>query len=488
MEATTDTIESLSEALEQEQARFQLSTIRNLRESIDLFQNYVGNKDDDSEEWLSLGITGEASREVAFDNEQELTLARQRCRVMARENPFAISAIKNRVAYVVGTGHTYKAAEIKGQTLADGELQALQDVIDEFIEANRWHWRQQEMRRRLDRDGEVFLRIFEGVDTILVRFVEPGQVQQPENRSGDHYSFGVETQEDDVETVLAYWIDKFRVEATEIQHRKANVDATCKRGIPTLWAPRSNFDRAGKLLRNMSVVAATQAAIAIIRKHNGASNSQITAFAASNTVATKTNPVTGQQSRYKQAYRPGTILDANANTDYEFPVAGVNAANMVGILQAELRAIASCLVMPEYMLSADASNANYSSTLVAGGPANMTFTSLQAETKEFDLEILERVIALAITQKRLNEDILERAYVDITAPTIEVVDPLNDARKKQIEHQEGALSVKTWRGQIGLDDDVEEANFEAEREAAVEHAQALAPPPDPGADTQQGGF
>ena len=39
------------------------------------------------------------------------------------------------------------------------------------------------------------------------------------------------------------------------------------------------------------------------------------------------------------------------------------------VLQAELRAIASRLVMPEFMLTSDASNANYASTMVAEGPA-----------------------------------------------------------------------------------------------------------------------
>ena len=39
------------------------------------------------------------------------------------------------------------------------------------------------------------------------------------------------------------------------------------------------------------------------------------------------------------------------------------------MLQAELRAIAARLVMPEFMLTSDASNANYASTMVAEGPA-----------------------------------------------------------------------------------------------------------------------
>jgi hypothetical protein len=63
--------------------------------------------------------------------------------------------------------------------------------------------------------------------------------------------------------------------------------------------------------------------------------------------------------------RPGTILDVLGDTDYQFPASGLDAGRYVTVLQAELRAIASRLVMPEFMLTSDASNANYSSTMVA---------------------------------------------------------------------------------------------------------------------------
>ena len=48
------------------------------------------------------------------------------------------------------------------------------------------------------------------------------------------------------------------------------------------------------------------------------------------------------------------------------------------MLQAELRAIAARLVMPEFMFTSDASNANYASTMVAEGPAVRMFERLQA--------------------------------------------------------------------------------------------------------------
>jgi hypothetical protein len=66
------------------------------------------------------------------------------------------------------------------------------------------------------------------------------------------------TDEKDVETVIAYYVDGEAVDPAEIQHRKANVDANVKRGIPTWWPVSSNLRRAEKLLRNMTTVAEIQ--------------------------------------------------------------------------------------------------------------------------------------------------------------------------------------------------------------------------------------
>ena len=96
------------------------------------------------------------------------------------------------------------------------------------------------------------------------------------------------------------------------------------------------------------------------------------------------------------ATRPGTILDALADTDYQFPASGLDAGRYVTVLQAELRAIASRLVMPEFMLTSDASNANYTSTMVAEGPAMKMFDRMQQDMIEDDLEVMAHVVHAAV--------------------------------------------------------------------------------------------
>ena len=49
--------------------------------------------------------------------------------------------------------------------------------------------------------------------------------------------------------------------------------------------------------------------------------------------------------------------------------------------------------MPEFMLTSDASNANYSSTMVAEGPAVKMFDRLQHEMLGDDIELLVACVA-----------------------------------------------------------------------------------------------
>src|SRR5205085_4273230 len=156
-----------------------------------------------------------------------------------------------------------------------------------------------------------------------------------------------------------------------------------------------------------SVVAEIQSAIALIRKHRQGTASGVQQFVANQAdhAAVSTRSV--------HRYGPGTILDAHAGIEYDFPAAGVDAANFVVVLQAELRAIASRLVMPEFMLTSDASNANYSSTMVAEGPAMRMFQRLQAEQVCDDLLVMRRVIDNAVASGRL--PIEARTMVEIQA-------------------------------------------------------------------------
>ncbi|HUT11865.1 MAG TPA: phage portal protein [Thermoguttaceae bacterium] len=436
---------------------------RRLFESFDeLWDDFVDPADAlydlDGTRWSRLGGEGVrgATSVVPFNDESQLAEIRDQCRALALTNEFAINGHENRISYIVGTGHAYRVAGKKRDEVPESLIRDAQDVLDEFVRANHWQKRQQEIVRRKDRDGECFLRFFHSGDgTVRVRFVEPEQVATPVSRAGDPAAaFGIQTDPDDVETAIGYWIDGRPVDAAEIQHRKSGVDANVKRGLSLFYPVRKNLRRAEKLLRNMSVVAEIQSAIALIRKHVAATSVGVEQFVQNQADLSVTSQSTGRTSHFRR-YGPGTILDAVAGTQYEFPAAGIDAARYVVVLQAELRAIASRLVMPEFMLTSDASNANYSSTMVAEGPAVKMFGRLQQEMIEEDEEVMWRALGGAVEAGRLPPETLTSLDVRGIPPTLAVRDRLKDAQADQILLRNGAMSVQTMAMRHGLDPDRE---------------------------------
>ncbi|HEX5471560.1 MAG TPA: phage portal protein [Lacipirellulaceae bacterium] len=417
--------------------------------------------DPDGGWWLPVDGAGTAPmRGTGPITEQMLAELRTQCRAIAATNEFAINGHENRISYIVGSGHIYRAAVGKGTDGSMDLAMQVQKVIDTFVHENHWQQRQQEIVRRIDRDGEAFLRFFvDREGSTRVRFIEPDQVATPSSLVGDpSASFGIQTDPDDVESVSGFYVDGEFVDASDVQHRRANVDFNVKRGLPLYTPVRKNLRRAERLLRNMSVVAEIQSAIALIRKHRGTSRNGIEQFVANNADANVTSGATGR-TRYFSQYGPGSILDAPAGMEYDFPARGLDAASFVAVLQAELRAIAARLVMPEFMFTSDASNANYASTLVAEGPAVKMFERLQAAMIEHDRAVIWRVIENAVTAGKLPHNIGELVQLQITPPSVHVRDQLQQAQVDRIAYTHGVLSPQTWSQHLGLDYDQEQKNL-----------------------------
>lgn len=430
---------------------------------------------DDGERWVKLGMGEEAATfrsAIPYDTDEQLRQIRLDSRALALHNEFAINAAENRINYVVEQGHKYEATPAGDASPSDELLQQVQEFVDDFITENNWSQRQQENQRRLDRDGEVFLRFFLMADGMMrVRYVEPGQVVGPPGRESDPAArFGVLTDPDDVETVLGYWLagdlssQGEMVSADQIQHRKANVDSTSKRGLPLFYPIRKNLRRAERLLRNMSVVAEVQSAIALIRKHGG-SKSAVQDFVAGQGDLRTKHPDNPGRAVTQQRFGPGTILDAAAGIEYEMPVSGVRVDRFVEALQAELRAIASRLVMPEFMLTSDASNANFSSTMVAEGPAVKMFARLQGSMVASDLDVMRKAIEHAVTSGRLPAQALTDVEVNAEPPRLTTRNRLEETQLHQVLANNRILSPQTWSQKEGLDYDREQGNLEQHADA-----------------------
>lgn len=413
----------------------------------------------DGEWWTPVGNVRDSRLFEGVTTEEQLRDLRAQCRRIALTNEFAINGHENRISYIVGPGHSYYATVRKSVDASPELPMSVQVWLDRFIDENRWLMRQQEIVRRIDRDGEAFLRFFVDPDGMTrIRFVEPEQITTPSQLANEpSANFGIQTEPGDVETVLGYYVDGELVDARHIQHRKANVDFNVKRGLPLYTSVRKNLRRAEKLLRNMSIVAEIQSAIALIRKHQGMTRSGVEHFVADGAEATVTNGMTGRVRHYSQ-YGPGTILDAPAGLEYDFPASGIDARSFVDILKAELRSIAARLVMPEFMFTSDASNANYASTMVAEGPAVKMFERLQAAMIEQDSDIMWQVVQNGVNAGVFPENVRDLVDIRISPPSVQVRDQFREAQVDRIAHAEGILSPQTWAQHLGLDYDQEQKN------------------------------
>ena len=450
---------------------------RIIESTIELLDRYV-NYDDELFDgagrrvWSNITLEdfSQGATTLAYRDEADLDKIRNHCRWLALENEFAINGHENRISYIVGQGHIYKVAARPDIEVDPAELVQVKSVIDDFVRVNNWYGRQQEIIQRRDRDGEVFLRFFAATDGMLrVRFVEPERVRSPET-AGDDIRFGIRFDPDDAETAVEYFVRRSGddrqgegVDAAQIQHRKANVDCTSPRGLPLFYPVRNNLSRAEKLLTNMGHLAGIRAAIAMVRKHLQGSSQKIQDYVSGMADVETQNTTTGKTRDYKQ-YPAGTIIDHSGATEYEFPSHQTDISSFVQALQAELRAIASRLVMPEFMLSSDASNANYSSTMVAEGPAVKMFERCQADMIEHDLDVIRMATGTAATAGKVAEDVLGRVEITAEGPNVRTRDALKDAQADQVLVTGGVLSKKTFAARHNLDYEAERENMDEEHE------------------------
>jgi hypothetical protein len=150
--------------------------------------------------------------------------------------------------------------------------------------------------------------------------------------------------------------------------------------------------------------------------------------------------------------------------------------------------------MPEYMISGDASNANFSSTLVAGSPFSEARKADQQFYKRHFLSLLWKAIRIHVESGRFVkagigrdqfDDVLKLVRIDCECPTVDVRDPKNAVDSDKVMVDGGIMSERTWAARNGLDFDKEQrlGALKAPPQTVVSpfgHP-GLAPPPPPGA-------
>jgi hypothetical protein len=444
----------------------------------------------------------------AFENEQDLHRMRGIARSLASVDEHAIGILENLTNYVLGTGFAYavvaKAQAPDVESPAHSEwTRSAGRVIDEFLERFAWTGGlERELFRRAHRDGEFFLWLSaDGMGRAQARIIEPECVTEPadprrlERWLGEprrDWSFGVASDPSDAARVYGYFVERGGVEtaapddwlyipASQMVHCKLNVDASAKRGVSDFFAVYETLERADRLLGNTLQGAAVRAAIAYITEHApGVSGGQIQNLTASLSDATfVARTPSGVRTIKLNQREAGTRLDVEHGRVFHAGMQGApEGPSHVQVIQAALRRAGARWQMPEYMVSGDASNANYASTLVAESPFVKAAEAQQAIFRRAFKEVLWKALEIAAADRQLPASAVTlRRLVDVSieSPTIAVRNRREELDIRQALAAAGILSKRTWAEQSGLDYDREQA-----RRAAEE------PSPQPSPEAEEG--
>lgn len=420
--------------------------------------------------------------------------------------------------YVVGTGFGYTVVP---RQRVGGRKQRLQDVppqmietlqaaLDELVEEAGWTVAmEKELLRRGVRDGERFLRVVNvGNEYMSLQFIEPEHVTEPADPGAieawlgcseefvSSWTFGVHTRKEDLSRLLGVHCVRDNVgadwdylAAAEVGHSKRNVDAAIHRGISDFWPVWDRLVNVDKLQTNTEDGSAIQASIAyIVEAASGTTQQQASAFSAATNTATIQQPTqNGVREVGTRKLQGVRRLVVPAGQQYKpGPMGSERAPQFLNVVQAGVRRVASRWNMPEYLISGDASNANYASTLVAESPFVKACESEQKDLADFMQAVWKKALkrryasgqgAARYLQRYSWEEIARVLDIKVELSSVATRDTQAQVVVQQAQLGMGVISRRTIATQSGLDYDDEVAAGAAPQAAPAALAQPAATTP-----------
>jgi hypothetical protein len=378
-------------------------------------------------------------------------------------NPLAKRQIRNVTSYLVGRGLKISSPSIDAQ-----------EIIDDFIHdpENYWELFVREESNRLQIDGEIIVLLFinTGNGKVMVRDIEPSEITEVILSPDDYRKIlalrRVHTRKiysDDFKSFKTETIDEY-IKPGEPDPNNENIIrdflfikmpiiATQFRGIPELSSHLYWLKKYRQLLDARVVL-----------------NEGRAAFLWDVTVDGTDKDVKDVREKNSKPPRPGTVKFHNKQVTWEPKSLNINAQES----EADLRAVKLMAVagsgQPEYMITGDASNANFAST------QETTFSFLKCLEDYQDLyeyflgDLFNKVFYYAQkygeapeTFKDVNgEEIKGDELINITFPETKPRDLEKLGKYLQILQLMGIVSDETLAGMAGIDWKAEKAKLEKE--------------------------
>lgn len=342
-----------------------------------------------------------------YESEQDLLRMRSACRRLATFSAIATGALKALQVYVIGGDWEYVVEPKEDAEPSEALVAEVQKIVDELLERNDFQaCLDSDIHDAAVEDGEALLAGYAAPDGLTdLRLLSADNLREPREKSplnayldtledSVSWSFGVHTGFDprmnrvDHVRHLGYHVvwDDGGIEwdylpawpqmGGDMQGKfghliRRNVPQYAKRGVSDFFPVMMDIEREDKLNENTSVGAAIQAAIAWIEEmpvNNTKDQVEDSLNNSLDTFSQKLAQRSGQE-RTARRFKAGSIPVVSAGKKYHAGPMGANRNPIyIEVRQALIRRIEARWLMPEYMIAADASNANYASSLVAEAP------------------------------------------------------------------------------------------------------------------------
>jgi hypothetical protein len=467
-----------------------------------------------SSDEISLGPSGSEDPHTDIERVREvIELGENLGRVCWGRN-----AVENRAVYLAGNGHVVlvkpRSQEGGGKPQVVRRVQA---VVDRWMEVVQWGERQSDTSRRLDEHGESIdllsytprgLRLGlidprdldddpedarldedgEMLDEFGVRQTNDGMLQQVGAFAGSWfgdllYSMDLAAEESDSRGAVSFDLPLRGYggggRRVLCQHRKRNVLRGARRGLTVFWSVRDAMSYGSELLANMSRVSTFQAAFGAIRTVDAAfSQDQVKAYLNTSQTGATGSGVPPEKFDFPS---PG-VVTIPSSVKLEFPETSRNVQNNADCLVQILRACASGLGVPEFMLTSNVSEGNFASTLVSEGPWYKQIQYAQKQMIVEDLRLLWTMLWWEVQLGHLPASALSAVTLEVTPPRIQTRNRKEDFDVRMELWKVGELSGRTMLAGEDLDRDSEQGQLMNERKTELGPPLGAMKPASPGPD------
>lgn len=481
------------ESMAQEIARERNTVRRDTYESCALPDSFV-----DPNAWRQHSLTGsqlfyqeDDRRDGQFEpfirTVQDANDYTKMARIIGETNPWIRGLRDDLANYTVGQG-----AVLKVSTDSDASEQLVARVerfLDALLDENKWHGiRDREMFDRWRFDGRSFLQLLPDKSDPIprLRFLEPSWVCDPggnlfaieEYLSGEHpdipfdlssWSFGIHTTDGDHERHHGYFIDRDPgtasweyVPASHCEYLKANTPLSVKPGLTDLFCVAPFANKSLRLFRALMASSTEQARLmGIITYEDGA-----TALGVETMLAQTVTRSSSQYTNHTQDGDDAYLKHFPKNRVWNYGPLGQSAAPVfLQVHEAALRSLGVRWSAPEFLISSDASNANYASTLVSQSPFVKHVQNAQHVHSAHAVRMCWKAVRIAFDAGYFNG--LVSSYAELRrGVNLEMVPPdvasddaqarLDETTRRLELMAAGAMSKPTLQQEEGLDPDDEQ--------------------------------